>query len=539
MAVAAVLPAAPAGAMSVRSALELDVIRAGEPRVLAAPTQLDRPIRWVHVLDTPVVNGMLRGGELVLTTGAGAGRTSAEQGRYVDEVARSDAAALVLELGTVYRGETPRPLVDAANRARLPLVALQRPVRFVEVTEVVHGRLLGEQVATLERLEAMREGFMSLVLGGAATEDVLRHAARLLESAIVVHDGRGGLLSIDTGPLDEREALAAWERAAAGERLGGAVAPEPVEVRGVHRADVVALRPGRPFDAAERAAVRQVALTLGLEWLGRAALELSLRRRTRGNLLQSLLDGRLTPLDAERRLRVLGGGHALSFWPVAVVLRGLEGGASLLEELADGLSVEGVGRHGRPLLDVRDRRLLWAAPGPAAAFEPTAETLTRQLRRAAERHDIEPERLSVAIGQPVDGLAALREQFETTLLVAEAAAGEAPVPWRDARRASLAAIAFALKDDPRLVRFARSHLDRLERLPARRRDDLLRTLRAVLESGGHKSRAARELHLDRGALYKRMARLEEVLGVDLDDAQTRAALTLVLIWQAVSGPPRG
>src|SRR5438309_1315365 len=143
MRVAGALAAPPTGVMSVRSALELDVLRAGEPRVLAAQTQLDRPIRWVHVLDTPVVRGMLRGGELVLTTGVGAGRTAGEQGRYVEEVARGDAAALVLELGTVYRDAAPPAFVEAADLARLPLVALLLPVRIVVVREDVLRRWKG------------------------------------------------------------------------------------------------------------------------------------------------------------------------------------------------------------------------------------------------------------------------------------------------------------------------------------------------------------------------------------------------------------
>ena len=47
----------------------MDVVRRGEPRVVAGEESLDRLVRWVHAIELPDAARLLRGGELVLTTG--------------------------------------------------------------------------------------------------------------------------------------------------------------------------------------------------------------------------------------------------------------------------------------------------------------------------------------------------------------------------------------------------------------------------------------------------------------------------------------
>lgn len=55
---------------TVRDVIGLPVVQAGDPEVVSAEN-LDCPVRWVHVSDMPDLAGLLHGGELVLTTGAG------------------------------------------------------------------------------------------------------------------------------------------------------------------------------------------------------------------------------------------------------------------------------------------------------------------------------------------------------------------------------------------------------------------------------------------------------------------------------------
>jgi purine catabolism regulator len=85
--------------------------------------------------------------------------------------------------------------------------------------------------------------------------------------------------------------------------------------------------------------------------------------------------------------------------------------------------------------------------------------------------------------------------------------------------------------------FAERELD-----PLLRRDDaagsqMLATLTAYLEAGGNKAEAAKRAHLARPTLYERLHRIEEVLGVSLDSAQSRTSLHVAVLAQAAAREP--
>ena len=57
--------------LTLRGLLTLPSIRHGLPKVYGDSHALDRPIRWAHVIELPDPRRLLRGSELVLTTGYG------------------------------------------------------------------------------------------------------------------------------------------------------------------------------------------------------------------------------------------------------------------------------------------------------------------------------------------------------------------------------------------------------------------------------------------------------------------------------------
>ena len=72
---------------TVGQVLGMDAVRRGEPRVVAGEESLDRLVRWVHAIELPDAARLLRGGELVLTTGIALPDEEALLGNYVAELA--------------------------------------------------------------------------------------------------------------------------------------------------------------------------------------------------------------------------------------------------------------------------------------------------------------------------------------------------------------------------------------------------------------------------------------------------------------------
>src|SRR5918911_5443866 len=65
--------------ITVKAALRLPQLRRGRPEVVAGGAHLDNAIRWAHAGEVPDMATLLKGGELLLTTGMGVGRTATEQ----------------------------------------------------------------------------------------------------------------------------------------------------------------------------------------------------------------------------------------------------------------------------------------------------------------------------------------------------------------------------------------------------------------------------------------------------------------------------
>ena len=59
--------------LSLADVLDLPVVRRALPEMVIGDGSLAREIRWAHVIEMPDPDDLLKGGELVLTTGLGAG----------------------------------------------------------------------------------------------------------------------------------------------------------------------------------------------------------------------------------------------------------------------------------------------------------------------------------------------------------------------------------------------------------------------------------------------------------------------------------
>src|SRR5689334_5511527 len=118
----------------------MDAVRAGEPRVVAGEGSLGRLVRWVHAIELPDAARLLRGGELVLTTGIALPDEEALLGAYVSELAEVGVSAIAVELGRKYVNGLPERFAAAAAESALPLIVFDHEIPFIAITEAVHAR---------------------------------------------------------------------------------------------------------------------------------------------------------------------------------------------------------------------------------------------------------------------------------------------------------------------------------------------------------------------------------------------------------------
>ena len=171
---------------TVADVLALDPVRNGAPRVLAGADRLDAPVRWVHVIELAQAAHLLRGGELVLSTGIALPEDAAGLGRYVAELASVGISALAVELGSRYARSLPPALIAAAAEHQLPLIAFERETQFIEITESVHALIIDNQLAELRAAERMHQVFTELAVSGAAAAEIVAQTATLAGCPVIL-----------------------------------------------------------------------------------------------------------------------------------------------------------------------------------------------------------------------------------------------------------------------------------------------------------------------------------------------------------------
>src|SRR4051795_5342138 len=195
--------------LSLADVLELPVVRRALPEVVTGEGALAREVRWAHVIEMPDPADLLKGGELVLTTGLGAGAEAAHQTAWVASLVDQGLTALAGELGTSWRA-VPAAVTAACARAGVPLVAFHRAVRFIEITEAVHSAVLHAQFELLRRGEEIHRRFTELILQGRGVPEILAELAAAVRNPVLLgHAGRSRVYYV-SGPPGDDLALAAW-----------------------------------------------------------------------------------------------------------------------------------------------------------------------------------------------------------------------------------------------------------------------------------------------------------------------------------------
>ncbi len=205
---------------SVSAILRLPALVRAAPEVAAGAGHLGNKVRWVHVSELGDISRLLRGGELLLTTGIALDLSPPGLQRYVESLADRGVAGLVVEFGRRF-AEAPPAMVGAAERHGLPLVVLRREARFVEITEQAHAFIIDSQVAELRFRQEIHEAFTEMAVEGADARAIVGYAARAARRPVLLTTVAGAVVHLEAGSWDPGRVLEEWQAAAHLHRFTG------------------------------------------------------------------------------------------------------------------------------------------------------------------------------------------------------------------------------------------------------------------------------------------------------------------------------
>ena len=544
---------------TVREVLQLAAVQRGQPQVVAASGGLDRPVRWVHAIEFADAARLLRGGELVLTTGIALPDEEALIGAYVAGLAGVGVSALAVELGRKYTGGLPAAFVAAAQDQELPLVVFTREVPFIEITEAVHALIIDDQLEQLRASARLHEVFTDLAVASAGPADILREAALLAGRPLILEDLSHHVLACEPAGTDPAALLADFGARSAAVPSSPRTAYHPgpgwlvttVGARGEDWGRVILACAGPPGPV-DTVLVERAATTLALGRL-LARQQESLERQAHRTLISILLaQPGADPDEMAAQCRALGvpvTGRQL----ITAVIRSPDGGAGLLaqarvldlaEALADACRTERIPALVGSLDDVRAGALLSADAGAdpeqvlAGVCAAARLALDRRARRPYGMPSGEP---VIGVGTPAGSMREARRSLLEARQVADAAADSSPARDGGAQDGRLfyrladlrlRGLLSLLGGDARLATFVDRELGPLHDYDAAHGTDLTGVLAAYLAAGGNKAEAAARAHLARPTLYERLRHIERILGVSLDSAESRTSLHVALLIAA-------
>ncbi len=545
---------------SVADVLALEPVRNGAPRVLAGANRLTAPVRWVHVIELAQAAHLLRGGELVLSTGIALPAEAAGLSQYVAELASVGVSALAVELGSRYSRRLPTALVSAAAEHDLPLIVLERETQFIEITEAVHALIIDAQLAELRSAERLHQVFTELAVSGAPAQEVVAQTATLAGCPVILENLAHQVLACAPLGQDAASLLAGFPARSRAVKVAGrtgydAAAGWLVTVVGARGEDwgrLIVLR-GQPAGPGDETLLERAATTLALGRLLDHQRE-SLERQAHRTILSAFLGhGYADPAEAEARARALGvpvAGRQL----LAIVVRVAGRPHAPLETGPAGLATTGLAATGL------------AAQARAAAVADAIAAVCRQLRIPALAGSLDEHRVAALLalppradpdaalarlaahlrprltegdvigsGSPVESVAAVQRSLLEADHVAEAAAGAGGrLPYYRVPDLRLRGLLHVLRDDPRVQSFAERELGPLLAHDDAAGTQLLAALAAYLEAGGNKAEAAKRAQLARPTMYERLRQIEDVLGVDLEPPESRLSLHVALLARQTS-----
>jgi purine catabolism regulator len=460
----------------------------------------------------------LKGGELLLTTGMGIGKTPARQRAYLVRLRKAELAGLGFGTGFSFRS-VPRALIEAADRAAFPIFEVPYDVPFIAITETVFTRLVAEQYDLLSRSLEAEHTLTRAVLEGQGIDGVVGALTSATRGWALLVDLHGRVIS--AVPAGARaHAGPVWAELqsprAEGPRFSMAVvegghhiAIQPVTAQGRVEA-FLAVGKEEALTQFDRIVSSHALALLALE-LAKARAVSDAERRLKGDLLDQILRGTLAPGEARRAMERLG--FDLAGPVAAAVFAGTEPPESL-----------------------------------ATACE---EVLARQVRAflASPRDDV-----VIAVLQPEGPgfLAPLRDAVAARSAGAVLAGGGSLVPFerllqglREARYAlqlcradgrlqaefadlGTYQLLLSLQDPDALRTFADSVLAPLDEYDGAHRTELLPSLRAFLERNARWESAAKDLFVHRHTLRYRMRKIEQLTGRNLSSARDRMEFFLAL-----------
>ena len=153
-------------------------------KLIAGTNGTHNIIKWVHIVEHLDAVKLLKGNELILTTGIHLKNNADHFIQFIHQLIASKAAGLCIELGSSIQ-KIPDFILQLATDYHFPLIIFQEEVAFVDITQEIHSILINQQYGMIKNLEEYAQQINKYTLTATNYEQILMHLYKHLGLQVI------------------------------------------------------------------------------------------------------------------------------------------------------------------------------------------------------------------------------------------------------------------------------------------------------------------------------------------------------------------
>lgn len=187
--------------ITVKEVLEKKLL--GNAELIAGETGLNRVITRVNIMEVPDIINWVKPGELLFTTVYSIKDDFEAQKALIPALHQKGLAAIGIKPGR-YIKEIPDAMIQAADRLGFPLIKLPFEISFSDLMLPILHEIFDKQASFLQRLDEVHKKLMNIVINGGGLKEIAVTLSELLKTHVIIKEELFGNIYFSSDELSNK-----------------------------------------------------------------------------------------------------------------------------------------------------------------------------------------------------------------------------------------------------------------------------------------------------------------------------------------------
>ena len=490
-------------------------------KLIAGTNGQQNIIKWVHIVENMETAKLLKGNELILTTGIHLKNNDDAFKHFIHQLITSKAAGLCIELGSSIQ-DIPEFVQQLATDYQFPLIIFQEEVAFVEITQEIHSILINQQYGMVKNLEEYAQQINKYTLTASNYEQILMHLYKHLGLQVIFTFNGQKSIFIPNIHQDKYEMMQQQPNVEYKEKH---LIRCDVNILNQRYGEVCLFSPQRGINEYDALILDRTVIALSQYLLRDLYIEEKKGLEDR-EILEKWLNG--VP-NIEELTHFIQEHHAITtinHWIVMIhqIKKSKSSDLTYYKLFARNM-FENFGFY--PFIIEKKHQLIFILTNlrERESYKYRIEQAINQIDDHNKKYA--KLKISLAVGKYVTSIQEVKNSFTT-------AKDTLQIRWKSQEISyfyedlHLHHLIFQLQKNPAIMEMVAEYINPLIEYDQKHNSNLVETLKVYLQTNGLKKETSERLFIVRQTLYHRLEKIEQLLGHDFMKPEKRLALELML-----------